>query len=465
VTTSSKLTVSWRMSQPPVAAKSWHNWRDFVLSPSDNKLEAALGWPAGTVAVLEQGFKLGLGRTLGWEVDGAVGEDHGLAALQAAARVFRRGVAARHVGNTALERVIQGTYDIAIVQQQPDLNDAATFYILDGRVAALWPKLTMGPKRLVLTLDEHSKSLASVAQILASPHAQKSARWCVVGGGLLTDVAAFAASLCSATVQFVPTTLLAMADACVGGKTGVNFAPYGKNQIGTFYFPSHVTIWPGWLATLPERELLGGAAECLKHAFLLGDMVLAESLAAALRQRDLTALATLLPAVIKLKVDVVTADPAENGMRAILNFGHTLGHALEAYAHAHQSGAAILTHGEAVGVGMVFALLLSSKYAGLKPLQCQELIEVLKAAGCVLSAAELGKRLGATDLASSALRAALRALMANDKKTMAPAGAERAEWILLATPGVTARSSSGAWTTSLSLAVIDELWTDFLRVL
>jgi len=453
VTTPSKLTVSWQMSQPPVAAKSWYPWGHFANS-SDATLEAALSWPAGTVSALRHGFKAELSRSVGWESDSE--------AVLTAAGVFRRGVAARHPGEAEARRDVQGSYDIEIVQHQPDLSAADTFFIIDGHVAKYWPKLVIGPKQLILTLDEHTKSLSSVAQILASPDARNSEHWCVVGGGLLTDVAAFAASIASATVDFVPTTLLAMADACVGGKTGVNFSPYGKNQIGAFYFPSLVRVWPGWLASLPERELLGGAAECIKHAFLRGDMVLAESLADAVRQRDLNSLETLLAAVISLKVDVVTADPAENGMRAILNFGHTLAHALEAAAQANLDGDASLSHGEAVGVGMVFALIMSRKHAGLSELHCKQMLALLGSSGCVLSLNKLSQRLGVRDLRSQDFRRQIKSLVAHDKKNKSD---QLTQWILLKSPGHVARTVGGEWTLSLSLNVVDELWEDFLKTL
>lgn len=443
------------MSQPPVPAKTWYSWgaRQFSATESAS-VETELGWPSGTVAALQEGFRSGLGRAVGWESDSE--------AVLSAARVFRRGVAARRPNDATKTQDLHGHYEVEIVQTQPELGAKDTFYIVDGRLAKLWPSLTFGPRQLILTLDEHTKNLASVARILASPHAREARHWIIVGGGLLTDVAAFAAALAQVSVDFVPTTLLAMADACVGGKTGVNFAPFGKNQIGMFYFPSHVTVWPGWLATLPRRELLGGAAECIKHAFLRGDLSLAQSLAGAVNGDNLSLLATLLTQVISLKVDVVTADPAEKGMRAILNFGHTLAHALEGVAQTNLSGDQALSHGEAVGVGMVFALILSHKHAGLTGEHYRHMLDTLLASGCVLSPNDLKLRLGVTNLRSPDLRQQIKLLMAHDKKNQSH---QLVEWILFKSPGQIASSVDGTWTVSLPTTVLDEQWEALLATL
>jgi 5-deoxy-5-amino-3-dehydroquinate synthase len=159
-----------------------------------------------------------------------------------------------------------------------------------------------------------------------------------VGGGMVTDVAGFTASMWhrGMPVVHVATTLLGMVDAAIGGKTGVNL-PEGKNLVGAFWQPSGVVCDLDALQTLPPRELRCGRGEMAKYHFLTGDDLL------AMDEVDRVA------RCVEIKAEVVAADEREGGRRAILNYGHTLGHALET-ATAHE-----MAHGEAVGVGLLFA--------------------------------------------------------------------------------------------------------------
>jgi len=476
------LSVDWQLRQPPLLARAWHYWGDSAAahaghaagpSPAlagsglagssdpeaDPEVEARLGWPERTLEVLRQAFALRLGRATGWE---SLSDS-----VLAAAGVFRRGVAARRPNSEVASVHEHGNYQIQISSQQPDLPPTGVFTIMDGNVARHWPACVPVGQTLVLTLDEHSKTLESVALIISAAKAggfYKSKLWRVIGGGLLTDVAAFAAAVVGAQIEFVPTTLLAMADACVGGKTGVNFSPYGKNQIGRFYFPSVVHVWAGWLATLPPREILAGGAECLKHAFLSGDLALARSLAQALARQDWQALTPLLPAIIRFKVEVVKEDPGESGRRAILNFGHTLAHALESLSQGRVSGELTLNHGEAVGLGMVFALLLSRRFGGLAEVDTQELLNILGQSGCVMTEENLRQRIGVADLADATVLSELKKFIANDKKNLGGDVAV-ADWILLQAPGQVKCPSPDHWTVPLPLNVVDLVWPEFLRVI
>lgn len=163
-----------------------------------------------------------------------------------------------------------------------------------------------------------------------------------VGGGLVTDVAGFAAASWhrGTRVVHVATTLLAMVDAAIGGKTGVNL-PEGKNLVGAFWQPSGVVCDTNWLATLPERELRCGWGEVAKYHFLTGD--------------DLLAMSTdeRIARCVRIKADIVAEDEREGGRRALLNYGHTFGHAIETVT-GHQ-----FAHGEAVAIGMVCAAHLA----------------------------------------------------------------------------------------------------------
>ena len=217
---------------------------------------------------------------------------------------------------------------------------------------------------LVIEAGEEEKTPATVALIHNAAFEQKLERGSLIvalGGGVVGDMAGFAAAswLRGIAVVQVPTTLLAMVDASIGGKTGVNH-PGGKNLIGAFHQPKLVLIDPLTLATLPEREFRAGMAEVIKYG-VIGDGTLFSDLeAAALADPagGLTSRQALGPALLQqilersaqAKAQVVAADEREGGLRAILNYGHTLGHVVEAVC-----GYGTYLHGEAVGIGMVAA--------------------------------------------------------------------------------------------------------------
>jgi 3-dehydroquinate synthase len=314
----------------------------------------------------------------------------------------------------------------------------------------------------VMTLNEHTKSLESVGAILKAWRDRgQPRRWQIVGGGLLSDVAAFAAALVGAQFDLVPTTLLAMVDACVGGKTGVNFPPFGKNQIGAWAFPQEVRVWSPWLSTLPERELRAGAVEALKHAFLLGDLHLAQNLTIYTETKAAQSMEALLEPLIRCKATIVERDPAEEGERAVLNLGHTLGHGLEAYAlEASQDDYALL-HGEAVAFGLVYALLLSERVAGLSAKARGEMTSLVhQVAGC-LNRATLVQALGEPDLTAHHVFDRLLHFMGMDKKNIQ--GAET-RWVLLSGLGEVYRDG-GAWTTPVPSPILREVWTHLVASL
>ena len=181
-----------------------------------------------------------------------------------------------------------------------------------------------------------------------------------LGGGVIGDLAGFAAASLLRGLPLVqlPTTLVSQVDSALGGKTGINH-PVGKNLIGAFYQPLFINADPAVFATLPQREWTSGLAEIVKHG-LIDDLDLAKWL--LMNWQDvLTANPSLIPELIlraaRVKVQVVSEDEKEAGKRAILNFGHTFGHAIEKIA-----GYGRYTHGEAVAIGMRAALHLSSQY-------------------------------------------------------------------------------------------------------
>lgn len=207
---------------------------------------------------------------------------------------------------------------------------------------------------------EGAKTLAGLEQVLEFLAASRLDRSSVVvtfGGGMVSDLGGLAASLFKRGVAVVhlPTTLLAQVDASVGGKTAVNLAA-GKNLVGTFHQPAGVLADTTTLATLPDGELASGLGEVLKTALLGGPDLLErlECLAPDLVRRDPEALAEIVAACVEIKARIVAADPTEQGQRATLNLGHTLGHAIEGSA-----GYGRIPHGVAVAAGLALALELS----------------------------------------------------------------------------------------------------------
>jgi len=200
-----------------------------------------------------------------------------------------------------------------------------------------------------------------------------------LGGGVVGDMTGFAAACYMRGVPFVqvPTTLLAQVDSSVGGKTAINH-PLGKNMIGAFYQPVRVVCDLDTLQTLPERELSAGLAEVIKYGPIhdLAFLDWIEANLPALRARDPKALAHAVQRSCEIKADVVGQDEREAGLRAILNFGHTFGHAIEAGL-----GYGEWLHGEGVGCGMVMAARLSQRLGLLAEDKVERLVRLVEAAG------------------------------------------------------------------------------------
>lgn len=235
--------------------------------------------------------------------------------------------------------------------------------VVEASLRRLRPDLHVGVH--VLPPGEHEKTLErwrEVIDALAALGATRDATVVALGGGVVGDLAGFAAAswMRGVDVVQVPTTLLAMVDSSVGGKTAVDL-PAGKNLVGAFHPPAAVVADTGTLRTLPPRELRAGLAEVVKYGaiFDAGFLDTLDARADALLRGDGDALAEAVLRSCRYKADVVARDPFERGDRALLNFGHTFGHAIEAeqgYAGATDG----LVHGEAVAVGMVLAARLST---------------------------------------------------------------------------------------------------------
>jgi 3-dehydroquinate synthase len=262
--------------------------------------------------------------------------------------------------------------------------------ISDTHVAPLYAKIAeeslqasgFDPVRITFPAGEVSKQLSTVQRVyeqLAANRFERKSFIIALGGGVVGDLAGFVAAtyLRGLPCVQVPTTLLAAVDSSVGGKTGVNLKT-GKNLVGAFYQPRQVLCDLDTLKTLPNREFISGLAEVIKYGVIYDPQLFADlekSLGKILAQHPGT-LASVIARCCEIKAEVVSQDETESGLRAILNFGHTIGHALEStFAYRKH------LHGEAIAIGQVAAAFLSQQLLGLPEAQVNRLIELLRAAG------------------------------------------------------------------------------------
>ena len=246
------------------------------------------------------------------------------------------------------------------------------FVVCDRAVAHLVPRLGLDAAVVELEASEEKKSLRTVEEIcraLLEGGADRKSFVLALGGGIISDMAGFAASIYMRGIRFayVPTTLLAMTDAAIGGKTGVNFLSY-KNILGSFTEPCFTWMAAASLEGLPRREVLSGAAEMLK-SFIIDNVDGSYSTAleffrtASLPEKcDAATAARLLPlarAAAGVKAGIVSRDFRESGERKLLNLGHSFAHAIEHLAQTGADGNVGISHGEAVSMGIVLAARLS----------------------------------------------------------------------------------------------------------
>jgi 3-dehydroquinate synthase len=222
------------------------------------------------------------------------------------------------------------------------------------------------PVLIAVPAGEKSKRLAVVEKCydqLAAHRLERKSFIVALGGGVVGDLAGFVAATYLRGIPFVqaPTTLLAQVDSSVGGKTGVNLRA-GKNLVGAFYQPQLVLCDLDALKTLPKREYISGLAEVIKYGVIYDAILFAqlERNLPKLLTRDAAMLAAVIARCCEIKADVVGQDETEGALRAILNFGHTIGHAIE-----NSSGYGTFLHGEAIAIGQVATARLSHKVLGL----------------------------------------------------------------------------------------------------
>jgi 3-dehydroquinate synthase len=277
--------------------------------------------------------------------------------------------------HSALDSLIS-RYDEAVVVMDESLQPSVVSRQL-SEGSCLW-----------LSSGEAQKKIETVERIwdfLFDQGVTRRGLLVAIGGGVLTDIAGFAASTYKRGIDWVavPTTLLAMVDASTGGKTGINYRGL-KNSIGAFYPPVETLIWPGWLETLPAREMLSGFGEMLKMGLIEPSAVSrqpSDRLWEALMRYDLDtmpleSLTPLIKACVEAKERIVAADPKEEGLRKVLNFGHTFGHAIEQLI-IHNSQFTIIPHGYAVVYGMIAELYLSVVRLGCPKEPLQQLTRLM----------------------------------------------------------------------------------------
>ena len=328
-------------------------------------------------------------------------------------RIIRVGLSDRsydiHVGEGLLSRAgellvpfARGTVPVVTDSHVAKLH-------MDPLIASL-ARANIKTLPIVLPPGEGTKSFAGLEKLtgeLLRANVDRGGLIVALGGGVIGDLVGFAAGVLKRGVDFaqIPTTLLSQVDSSVGGKTAIN-VPEGKNLVGMFHQPRIVIADIATLKTLPRRELLAGYAEVAKYG-ALGDAAFfnwLEANGAKALAGDNAALAHIVAHSCKMKADIVARDEREAGERALLNLGHTFGHALEAATGFSDR----LLHGESVAIGTVLALQLSAKLGDAPPADAQRFAKHLKAVGLPASISDIpGTRPDADTLIAA---------MAHDKK-------------------------------------------------
>lgn len=281
--------------------------------------------------------------------------------------------------------IITNTIQSDLLAAYNDCEHDRTFVLTDETTRQLcWPLIkdfpflsdahliTIGSSDINKTLD----STAHVWEELQRGGATRHSLLINLGGGMVTDLGGFAASTFKRGINFIniPTTLLAMVDASVGGKTGINFGSL-KNEIGVFNDSKYVLLCTDFLRTLDDRNLFSGYAEMLKHGLISTPEHWNELIAFDITQPDSVTLAQLLATSVAVKERIVTEDPHEHGIRKALNLGHTIGHAFESWAMRH--GNPIL-HGYAVAFGIIPELYLACTKTGFPQLIMRQAVSYIR---------------------------------------------------------------------------------------
>lgn len=284
-----------------------------------------------------------------------------------------------HVGADIIDRIGEWCKKHGLGERALIITDTHVAPLYLGRVVASLERASFSPHTVVVPAGENEKNWQRAGQLLdecVQAQLERTSFIVALGGGVIGDLAGFVASVYMRGIRFVqvPTTLLAQVDASVGGKVAVNH-PQGKNLLGAFHQPSLVISDTSLLNTLSDRELRAGMAEVVKHG-LIRDRALYEYIRAHPKRfltRDPEALQRAVVDSCRIKSAIVERDEKEQGERAVLNFGHTVGHAIEAAA-----GYGTYTHGEAIAVGMVAEAMLSAGWGDVTEQDVHTLCTVLR---------------------------------------------------------------------------------------
>lgn len=264
----------------------------------------------------------------------------------------------------------------SIAELDQILPNKSIYILTDSNLAKYYPEFINQFPTIILQPGENHKNLQTIEQILTQlleKGADRDSFLLCFGGGVIGDIGGFAASIFMRGISFgfIPTSLLAMVDASVGGKNGVNLNSW-KNIVGNFSLPEFVFILPKFLQTLEEREFRTGMAEVIKHAAIGQNLYLQylENNREAISVRDPSILSEMIVISVLYKASVVEKDEKETGLRKILNFGHTLGHAIEKEQ--------LYNHGESVSLGMILALKISEIHCRFAPENTLRIMQLLE---------------------------------------------------------------------------------------
>ena len=281
--------------------------------------------------------------------------------------------------------VISGNLERDLVNAISECEHDRIFVLTDETTQQLcWPKiknfkaLKNSTPIIIKATDTHKNldTLSQVWQALSNGGATRHSLMINLGGGMVTDLGGFAASTFKRGIDFIniPTTLLAMVDASVGGKTGINFGGL-KNEIGVFSDSRFVIINTQFLDTLDHDNICSGYAEMLKHGLISDERTCAELVTFDLDTPDLSQLQRMVAESIKVKERIVEADPHEHGIRKALNLGHTMGHAFESFAM--RRGTPIL-HGYAVAYGLISELYMSARKTAFPTDRMHQTVRIIR---------------------------------------------------------------------------------------
>jgi 3-dehydroquinate synthase len=286
------------------------------------------------------------------------------------------------IGEDWLPQLAEYLPFVAQSSQSIMITDRNVFNIAGRQLLQILGHAGFRVEAAVIAAGEDSKNLATTAwlyeQMVAYGLDRKSTVF-ALGGGIVGDIAGFVAATYMRGIPFVqiPTTLLAQVDSSVGGKTGVNL-PLGKNLVGSFHQPSLVFVDVAFLKTLPDREYLTGLAEVIKYGVIWDEEFFGylERQQTYIMNRDPLCLQYIINRCCTIKAEIVAVDETETGIRALLNLGHTFGHALESLTRYQ-----LYTHGEAVAIGMVLAARLACNLQYISKSDLERIIKLIGAMG------------------------------------------------------------------------------------